>query len=234
MSKPRTALLAVVTSLMFFSSVPAVALAQPDYRFTPDSSGELKLAPKEASAVEVLDAFSKRAQVRLGQLAIKGDATSSREELIAFAKVKAAELGADFVVISPASGEMTQHSHVPAGGAGGFGMQRHRSTHVLSTSQMLWTHIGVFAKATLGLEYLDPILTAARPVVKNFRASSKAPDAGMLLGDEIVAVDGISVVDDIAGYRKWILGIEAGQIAHVSLKREGAALQIDVPLVANQ
>src|SRR5260221_4296854 len=109
MSKRRPALLAVVTSLMFFSSVPAVALAQPDYRFTPDSSGELKLAPKEASAVEVLDTFSKHPQDRLGQLALKRDAPSSPEELIAFAKTEAAEFGSDFIDISPTSALMTHH-----------------------------------------------------------------------------------------------------------------------------
>ena len=233
MTQRNDALLAILAGCMSMAS-SAQALAEPQYMFTPPHSKlELKLAPRDVSSVQVLEATPQRSLVELGQLAIKGDATSTREELVAFARAKAAERGADFLRISSKSGEMTMHSYAPSGGVTGFGFQRRQSAQVLNTAQMLWVQLGAVPKAALGLEFMDRMLTAARIVVKGFKPVSKAAEAGVMIGDEIVAVEGFALDGDDARYEMWKLESQPGQVAHVSIRREGTVLSLNVPLVAN-
>ena len=226
-------------SLIASSMVCAIAFsfgsaqAAPETRYLPNSKFTEKLPPKEdPSRVEVLDSPSLRAQVTIGRLAIKGDAGSSRDELVRFARGKAAEMGADFIRIG-GERDITTRTGGPAGSAGFGGVQSRGSRQIVSSAPVLWVALGVFAKATLGIEYMDFHVTWGRPVVKGFRPASKASSAGVEIGDEIIEVDGIAALGDDERYIRWIIGSVPDQVASVRLKRGDATLVVQVPLVAN-
>ena len=210
-----------------------VAQAAPEIRYTANANFTEKLAPKDdPSLIEVRETASPRAQVTIGRLAIRGDPGSSHDQLVSLAKRKAAELGADFVRIID-EGDTTTRTFGPSGAVGFGGLQPRGSSRTLMTARYLSAVVGVFAKATLGLEYVDFHVTWGRPVVKGFRPHSQASAAGVKVGDEIVEIDGIRAIGDEPRFYRWLLNMEPEHVARVVLKRGDSNLIAEVPLMAN-
>jgi S1-C subfamily serine protease len=211
----------------------AGASAAPELRYSPNPNFTEKLAPKEDPAlVAILESLPPRAQVAIGKLTIRGDAGSSRDELVRLARNKAAEMGADFVRIT-VDEDVTRRTRAPAGGVGFGGIQLRASPQTLSTVHVLRAELGAFARATLGIEYVDFGATSGRAVVKGFRATSYAPMAGVQVGDEIIEVDGIRVYGDEERYTRWMIWSVPEHVALVRLKRGDSMLVVEIALVAN-
>jgi hypothetical protein len=219
--------------LVFSSAISCgAALAEPQLRYLSNENVKQTLPPKEdPSKVDVLDSPSPRAQVRIGKVQVRGDPGSSRDELVRLARAKAAEVGADFVrVIGEA--DVTTRSTGPPGSAAFSGLQRRHSGVMLNNAPLLQADVGVFAKATLGVEYMSSALIWRRHAVKGFRPASKASAAGVEIGDEIIEVDGINPLDE-EKYVHWILASAPGQVATLRLKRGESMVTVQVPLVSN-
>jgi hypothetical protein len=213
----------LAASMFCAAALSSAALqAAPETRYTPNSRFTQRLpANPDPASVEILESPSPRAQVTIGKLAIRGDSRSPREELVQIARLKAAEMGADFIRVAGAD-ESTVRMGGPAG-AVRFGR----------TVPVLWVDLGVFAKATLGVEYMDFGVTWGRHVVKGFRPTSKAASAGVEIGDEIVEIDGIRTFGGEDRYSRWIISSVPDQVASLLLKRGDSTLTVQVPLVAN-
>jgi hypothetical protein len=211
----------------------AAARAEPEMRYLANPQFTEKLPPKaDASLVEVLDSRSPRAQVLIGKLAVKGGPGISQDDLVRFARSKAADLGADFVYRT-GDADVTTRTSGPSGSAGFGSVQNRGARTIVSSAPVLGFSLGVFAKATLGIEYMDFHVTWGRPVVKGFRSASKASSAGVEIGDEIVELDGIPAFGDDERRIKWIIAAVPDQVASVRLKRGDSTLVVNVPLVAN-
>ena len=219
---------AIVGRLLAFAAAIScgAALAEPEVRYLLKQ----RLPPKDdSSQVEILQSPSRRAQVRIGKLRIIGDPGNSRDVLVHAARTKAAEMGADFVRVT-SEGETTRRSGPPSGV--GYRGVHPRGTSNLNLAPVLEADMGVFPKATLGVEYMASPLIRRQQVIKGFRRSSKAGAAGVEIGDEIIEIDGISTADE-QEYVRWILASEPGQFATLRLKRGDSTLVVKVPLVSN-
>lgn len=211
------------------------SLADPEYRFNlPPSKLEITLPAREANSVEVLKQAPHRSAVLIGSLAIKAEAGQSPEEVVEFAKRLASERGADFIIVSERSGPRTLHYSAPMGGHGGSGVQARRSMNALGTADMLYVGLGAVPKAALGLEFTNPMITGGRFVVQGFKAASKAAEAGVAVGDEVVLIAGVPIDTRDARYEKFRLTAQPGQVVQVTLRRDGNDRVVDVPLVANE
>ena len=177
-----------------------------DVRYEPIGRQTVKLAPKPGpQAVEVLEKRTPRAQVTIGRISVTPKAGTTKEDLVAAARAKVAEVGADFLLI--------------------HGMSEPGKKRVLQASA------GVYPKATLGVVFQPFEVNQSRAIVQGFRRGSKAAVAGVKVGDQIVAIQNISYQDE--RMLDLLLRGTPGQVVKVEVRRDETTLLLDVPLVAN-
>lgn len=219
---------------LILTLLPALACAEPEARFIPDSRfSESFPAKRDGSEVLIAAVQPSRSWVTIGRLTVRGDASSRRDELLAVARTKAAEAGADFIVIRDNDSETTRRQSGPAGAASGMGsLQRRGSGQILTVVPTLHATAAVFTRATLGIEYMDMGQTWGRPFVKAFRPNSPSEAAGMLPGDEILEADGIRPVGDDR-FVRWLVTAQPGQTATLLVRRGESRLTLKVVLEAN-
>jgi S1-C subfamily serine protease len=205
------------------------AAAEPTTRYVPRL--ELNLPAKaDAASIQVLESPTKRNSIILGRLTILGESQTSREELLAAARKRAARLGADFVgIVKSDEGARFRTERPSAGIEQGRRLIAPRAT--ISNAPVLYAVIGVFAKAAIGLVYEDMGPNWGRAIVKAFHPASKAAAAGVQVGDEVVQVDGIPHGDP----KRMAQLIEAkpGQVVTLRLKRQETILTVEVTLIPN-
>jgi len=219
---------ACVAAVLLASSA---AFADPKVTYVPRL--DLRLSPKSAEAsIDILDAAPGRANGVLGVLVMSGDPDSPHQQLIDLALARARELGADYVWI--AKMDATQRtSSTPGFGifipfiGGHIGGSR-------DTKDVphLQAAIGVYAKATLGVIYDEEKRKQRKLVVAAFRSTSKAQDAGLRIGDEIIEYDG-HLPSDPKFQRTMLSSYEPGQVMKVHVRRGAETLTVDVPMVTN-
>jgi hypothetical protein len=218
-------MLRTLTALLLLLMFAQGALASLETHYEPDSRVTAKLPPRaDATAVEVRDGPPQRSSVILGRWSARGTTATTREEFLAAARLKAAELGADFVAVANV---VDNTRRVP----GPRGSGSPRSGGNVSDARVLHAVFGVYAKGALGIEFADAGPAWGRRIVKAFRQDSKAPAAGMEVGDEILEVDGIPMSD--GRYPDWVIANQPGQVARVRIRRGDATLEVGVPLVPN-
>jgi hypothetical protein len=85
---------------------------------------------------------------------------------------------------------------------------------------------------SLGIEWEPGDLMLGKYIIRRFRDGSNAPDVGLKIGDKILAINEVDVLDLrrlIQEYKKW----SAGETATLTIVREGMEKKIEVPLVPN-
>ncbi len=90
----------------------------------------------------------------------------------------------------------------------------------------------VAPEATLGIEWEPGDMLLGKYIVRRFRGGSRAAEAGLLLGDKILAINGIDVLDrsrQLEQSLRW----SVGETARLSVVRDGRETVIEVPLVPN-
>lgn len=85
---------------------------------------------------------------------------------------------------------------------------------------------------SLGIEWEPGDLMLGKYIIRRFRDGSNAPDVGLKIGDKILAINEVDVLDLrrlIQEYKKWT----AGETATLTIVRDGKEEKIEVPLVPN-
>ena len=182
----------------FLVLLPSLAVAEP--RFVYESVNQFDLPPKgEPASVQIVDKRPLRRNVVMGRWMIVGDSASTEESLIALARDKAASLGADFVWITH-----RQTSTSRGFGAGSFGSSSARNVARISAT------LGVFAKATTGVQYMGVYISGFAP-------GSLASAAGAEIGDEVLEIDGLPLSSPRMPHQ--ILDNKPGQVVKLLVKR---------------
>lgn len=206
--------------------LPGTALAQLDFRYTPAVEISAKRPQTDRTKVAVLNALPQKTYVALGRLeVVKGNASASNEELMAYARSKASEMGADFVVVqAPDAGKK---------GPAGSIAQNISGRTLTSAPAALTLTVGAYPAAGMGVEYVSPMITGGKRVVGRFLPGSKAAEGGLQSGDEILTVNGVNI-EDRNRNAEVLLGFRPGDSAAVTVKRADKVLNLKVPLVANE
>jgi len=131
--------------------LPAIA-AELELRYVPIVDVGKQSPRRDAAALTVLNAAPARDCVAFGRLEImKGNTNASSERLLSFATAKAAEMGAEWILVPGKSG-------VPASG-----LQKNISGRTAAPA--LVATIGAYPTAGLGVEYLPPMMTGGKRIV---------------------------------------------------------------------
>jgi len=215
-------LLALVACIL--ASSTAIGGAQ--VRFV--ASDDFNLPPKaDAASVAVVQERPARAYVILGTWQGVGDSYMRESDLLGLARQKAAELGADFVLITKADTQ-TGRRFGPSGPSG-FDL---RGGGSVGSAPVMSAAFGVFAKAWLGVAFMDPGPRSTRRCVKGFNPASKAEAAGLRVGDEVLEIDG-RWASDRRDMQKFLLENAPGQVVKLLVRRGDERLTFEVPLIPN-
>lgn len=144
--------------------------------------------------------------------------TESIEDFIAAAVPIAAEKGANGVVVENDPAEIQRNQVL-------FGdMQVEIAGFVAD--------LYVIPTACLGIEWEPADLAMGKHIVRRFKPNSQAPQAGLKLGDKILEINGIDVLNRseyVKEARKW----SVGETAKLAVVRAGEEQTFEVTLVPN-
>lgn len=177
-----------------------------------------------------------RPGIVLGALSVASDGAQAADDLVALAKSRAASMGADYIQLIKAT-EDTKFRVEPSysfalpllripmllGGRGGH------ETKVEKVPTMVFA-IGVYQPTTLGIHWETTAGQKGRYVVEEFRSYSRAPDAGIQVGDIVLEMNGMQMSDS----RNWRIFFEnpAGTKVTLYLRRGQDRLSVEVETVA--
>lgn len=210
--------------------IPGAAQSEPRISYVPRH--DLGLPPKaDVKSVEVSSEKPARVFVALGQWVGQGDPNTSHDVLIELAAKKAAELGADFVWLAKIE-EKERRQGSSGGGISfrGIGVASGGGGDTRDIPR-LSAVFGVYTKAASGITFDEEQATKRRLVVSGFRSASKAQEAGIRVGDEVLEFEGMRV-NDLRRERAQA-GWVPGQVVKCFIKRGDATLTVELPLIAN-
>jgi len=234
--------------IILLSTVLLVGCASVNTAFYPRTT--LKLPPKQdANQVEVLTTTPTRAGTILGEIALGGNAHCNYQTLIDAAQKKAATIGADFVVVFKTTTEyrpFVAPGFAWYGGSGsgygyGYGNSWQASSQYSESGYAVGSRSGVLALPTmnvmagvyfparLGIEW-DKTVTN-KLVVARFSLGSKAEEAGLTKGDEVIGIDGIDMRD--SRVPAHLMQVSPGQKVTVTIERNGERKDIAVEATPN-
>jgi len=90
----------------------------------------------------------------------------------------------------------------------------------------------VVPEASLGIEWEPGDMLLGKYIIRRFRSGSKAAEAGLRLGDKVLAINGVDVLDTsrlLQQTMKW----SVGEKVRLTVVRDGRETIIEVPLVPN-
>lgn len=90
----------------------------------------------------------------------------------------------------------------------------------------------VVPTASLGIEWEPGDMLLGKYIVRRFRPGSRCAEAGLKLGDKVLAINNVDVLETNALLRqsmKW----SVGEMAMLAVVRDGAEVVVPVPLVPN-
>ena len=165
--------------------------------------------------VDVKPALPPETCVRIGLLDVSGSEMSGSAALTRAAQKAAARLGADFVVLEESGVEKSLKSDYTTVGS--------LVLPLLRTARHPWAVYSVwcYTPADLGIKL-------ANNRVKGFRLGSEAEECGLVVGDQLLGIDGIDVDDE--EFKIHLFQIEPGAIVQLHVRRQGQRL--DIPLQA--
>jgi len=215
----------------------AEAHAEVKTSFTPRMS--LSAPPKGAPGdVEVFEAASPpdRPHIVLGALTVASDGTQSSDELDTVARSKAAEMGADFVMFIGSTNDTkikTNPSYsfaIPLlrlpmmlGGTGGM------ETKVEKIPTRVFV-VGLYTKATLGILWDQELAKKqSKYVVEDFRSYSRAQQAGVRIGDNVLEINGLRMTDP--RLVKLFAVTQPETVMTLLVKRGDERINLEVPAV---
>ena len=196
---------------------------------------------RSANEVEVLITPPSRAVFDIGHIGLGGNMRASYDDLIKEARKKAAEKGADVILIVKATSEkqnisLPGYSSFSGYGSGSGGMYSYSANgYSVGPSEMtvdlpgMLIFAGVYCPARLGIYWEREKLPTL--IVKDFDLHSYAPEAGMKIGDVVIGVDGIDSHD--RSLQEHIFEIQPSQVVHLVILRNGERLSIDVEAMPN-
>lgn len=92
---------------------------------------------------------------------------------------------------------------------------------------------GVSPKGILGIEFEPEDMKQKKFIIRKFSDSSLAPIAGLKIGDKILAMNGLDVLD-LKKINAEFLTWKVGQEVVVSVVRDGAEVKLPVKTIANE
>lgn len=90
----------------------------------------------------------------------------------------------------------------------------------------------VLPPVCLGVFWEPGDLSNGKHVIRKFTDNSRGPEAGLKIGDRILEINDVDMLDEnglMALFRQW----SSGDIADVSVVRDGQEISIEVPLISN-
>ncbi len=166
---------------------------------------------------------------------------ASYDDLIKKARQKAAEMGADLILVVKATSESRiistpGYSSFSGYGYGSDGMFNYNSAgysvgpSVSSVNlPIMQVLVGVYSPARMGINWDEGKMPSR--VVKDFHLNSNAPEAGVKIGDVVIGVDGLDSRDAQIG--EHMFEIQPGQTIHLTVLRDGKRLEFDVKAIPN-
>ncbi|MDY0354671.1 MAG: S1C family serine protease [Sedimentisphaerales bacterium] len=111
----------------------------------------------------------------------------------------------------------------------------HRAARLSDTEETLIGFVAdlyVVPTASLGIEWEPGDMLLGKYIVRRFRPGSRCADAGLRLGDKVLAINNVDVLETNALLQqsmRW----SVGENAMLAVVRDGAEVIIEVPLVPN-
>jgi hypothetical protein len=197
---------------------------------------ELKLPAKpDAHAIDLYQANERltRPSVLLGQLVVGSDGKQSVEQLVAAAREKAAELGADFVILVKESTRTKIHSDPTFASAipflGGAFSVAHAGNVEVQNIPTILVAIGAYNRSVIGVDWERDGLKQGRYVVSDFKSYSRAQESGLKLGDEVTEINEMNPADK--RLKQIMFESPAGTIFKYHIKRGTDRLDVDLESV---
>jgi len=153
----------------------------------------------------------------VGRYAHLGNPLGTVDDFVEAAKPLAARYGANALVIEDDPARI------------------HRATRLHSLDEVL---IGFVADlyavptASLGIEWEPGDMLLGKYIIRRFRPGSRCAEAGLRLGDKILAINNVDVLETNALLRQSMQW-SVGENAMLAVVRDGAEVIIPVPLVPN-
>ena len=167
--------------------------------------------PPKEKPVDVRVALPAEMCVRIGMLDARGSELSGSGSLRRASQKRAAQLGADFI--------MLERSGVDKGITSGYAtvgsivLPTVRSTHHPWGIYSVWC----YTMAELGIKLEGDL-------VKGYRLGGAAELAGVQIGDQLLGVDGIDVDD--GRFKSYLLELEANAVVDLHLWRDGERIDM--------
>lgn len=205
---------------------------------------DIKLSPKSASSeVEILTERPSRKYVALGGIVLGGRARHNHQMLINKAQKEAAKLGADFIWIINTD---TEYRNYVAPGHGSFSGQGYGQGNWNASGSyigpsagtlalpILRTIAGIYTPSKTGINFDEKILkdNPEKFVISRFDLNSKAEEAGLSVGDQVIGLHGLDM-SDRRRIRKLDLQGKAGQKTKVTVLHDGKKMEFEVERVEN-
>lgn len=153
----------------------------------------------------------------VGRYADLGNPLETVEDFVEVAKPIAARCGANAMVIEDDP------------------VRIHGATHLRSLDETLVGFVAdlyVIPTASLGIEWEPGDMLLGKHIIRRFRPGSRCDEAGLRLGDKVLALNNVDVLETNALLQQSMQW-SVGEKAMVAVVRDGAEVVIPVPLVPN-
>jgi len=222
-------------AIFLFGLIPiGPACAAPAIAYVEDLNLGLS-ARADANRIDVYAKGEKlsRPSALLGSLAVASDGKQTTQNLVEAAKKRAADLGADFVLIVNETTRTKVHSDPTFASAipilGGAVSVAHAGDVDVQQIPAMVFAVGAYNKSVLGVQWDREALKQQRFVVADFSSYSPMPGAGFRTGDEITEISGMSPGDKRV--RKLLAVSPPGTALKMYVKRGAEHLSIEVATV---
>ncbi len=194
---------------------------------------DLGLPPKPSvSAVDVYQLGEKitRPSGMLGTMILESDGQRTLQQLVDSAREKAVEVGADFIIVV----KTTTHKDMLTDPSFSYAIAYLSKDPDFANPDrqgyaVLRAYAGAYTKAVVGVLWNDDARKEKRYVVQSFQPYSSAPAAGLKVGDEVLTINGMSVLD--TRLQKLAFESPAGTKFTYHIKRADQQIDVQVQTV---
>ena len=196
---------------------------------------------KGVHEVVYLSQKPKNASIRIGTISTRGDGRSDFGDLVEEARKKAAALGGDFIleersgvdestIYSPGYTTFEADASENRGRRSGRGLSKAKGYSVgpsVSTVHRPWSEFSVwiYTPSQLGIRFDEGF------VVTGFHLNSDAESAGVRLGDRVLGIDGVDVMDQRLVHHR--LSIQPNKKVRLTLQRGADRMDCSITALPN-
>lgn len=209
---------------------------------------DIETSQKLPENVELLFCKPRRDIVCIGLIGTNGNGYASYEDGVRAAKKRAAIAGADFILLEESGVETSQHfnpgystyqsngsAYVSGNNRSIYGSASQRATGYsvgpsVTTINCPWAVFSawVYRPSATGI-YVDNVDNEL--VVSGFKLHSNAEEMGLRIGDKVLGIDGIDIMDN--RLQRHLMSILPGEDMIFTISRDGKKIDISIKALEN-